>query len=345
MKVNRSDNAALKLRPEDMRVFAAIGRARTLTEAADQLKMPLFTVSRALKRIEGSAQVVLVRRDGSGLRLTELGQEYLLACHSALQAHQAATDVLFSRQTEPDGMLHIGAPVTFTQEVLSHILVDFLRSFPKLRVELSLCSDSSQEPKASHDVFLKAGAPSESRHHMKLFPPIRQGLFASPEYLTACPRPMHPLDLQHHDCLGIGPGGNQFTWAFSHGNERLSVHPSARITVADPATLSRLALNSAGITMLPVWLAREHVNTGNLVEVLPDWIPDPAVFCALYRGRPSPSSKEGAFLSFLTSVLGGTRDPRCKGCDPRQIFVHNESAGIVLLSSAEKSTAISAKAN
>lgn len=328
-----------------MRIFLAIGSARTLTEAASQLKMPLFTISRALKRIEGSAQAVLLRRDGSGLQLTELGQEYLLACRSALQAHQAATDVLFSRRTEPDGILHIAAPVTFTQQVLSQILVDFLVSFPKLRVELSICCESTQEPKASHDIFLKAGVPNESRHTMKMFPPVRQGLFATPQYLTTHPEPLHPLDLQQHDCLGVGPGGIQLLWIFSRDNERLSVYPDARITVADPATLACLALNSAGITMLPRWLAQEHVKMGSLVEVLPSWIPDPVNMCALYSGRPNSASKEGAFLSYLASVLGGPKDPRCKGGDPKQLFVHIQSTGFIPQSSPENSTVISAKAN
>ncbi len=334
MNVNRSRKVHANLRPEDMRVFVAIGCARTLTEAADQLLMPLFTVSRALKRIEATSQVVLIRRDGSGLCLTELGHEYLRACQSALQAHQSAVDVLLSRDTEPHGVLEVAAPVTFVQEVLSSLLIRFLEFYPRVRVNLSLSSDLNQEPRASHDIFFKVGMPTDSRHLMKLFPSIRQGLYASPKYIAAHPELIHPLDLEQHSCLGLAPGGSQATWNLSRANERFSIRSNARITVADPATLFRLAVGSAGITILPRWIAQQHVNTGGLVEVFQDWIVEPAVFCALYNGRLRAASKEGAFLNFLSSILGGANDPRCRGVNPEAYFVHNSSTAKILQSSA-----------
>lgn len=337
MNVNRSPKSLPKMRPEDMRIFVAIGCARTLTEAADQLKVPLFTVSRALKRIEATAQVVLIRRDGAGLHLTELGEAYLQACQLAVQAHNTANDVLTANRTEPDGVLQIASPVTFVQEVLSLLLLEFLQSFPKLRVELSIYANSDQAPKAANDIFFKIGMPTESRHLMKMFPPIRQGLFATPQYLATHPAPNHPLELDNHVCLGLAPGGYQSCWNLSQENEHLSVQPNSRITIADPVTLSRLTLASAGVAILPRWLIWDDVRSGKLVEVLPEWNIDPAVFCALYNGRLRPSSKEGAFLNFLGSVLGGPSDPRCKGGNPDDFFVRTQTVAKVLQIKADTS--------
>ena len=323
MIAKKSRKLDLKIRPEDMRIFVAIGRARTLTEASEVLRIPLFTASRALKRIERMAQLVLIRRDESGLHLTEVGHDYLKACQSVLQAHQAATEVLLARQTEPEGLLHVAAPVTFVQHVLSHVLSEFLTSLPKLRVKLTpYCADWNQEPNASHDVFLKVRVPSESRYQMKLFPPIRQGLFASPGYLNAHSEPLHPTDLESHECLSFSESGSRAFWKFWQRGEHMSINPATRIIVDDPHTLAHLAANSAGVAVLPLWIAREHVNKGALVNILTEWTVEPIVFCALYSGRPRALSKEGAFLSFLGSVLGGPNDPRCAGADPNELFVH-----------------------
>ena len=324
MAVKRTRKIDLQIRPEDMRIFVAIGRARTLTEAAEVLKVPLFTASRALKRIEHTAQLALIRRGESGLHLTEVGQEYLKACQSVLLAHQAAMEVLLARQMEPQGVLHVAAPVIFAQNVLSHVLSEFLSSFPKLRVELSLyCSDWNQEPKAAHDVFFKVRAPEESRHQMKLFPPIRQGLFASPAYLARHPELRHPVDLESHECLAFTEAEHRAYWKFWKNGEHLSVNPATRIVVSDPYVLARLAVDSAGVSVIPLWVAREHVNTGALVQMLPEWTVEPMFFCALYSGRPRPASKEGAFLSYMASILGGPKDPRCAGLDPNEFFVHS----------------------
>ena len=309
-----------------MRIFVAIARARSLTEAAETLKVPLFTASRALKRIERTAQLALIRRGESGLHLTEVGQDYLKACQSVLQAHQVATEVLVARQAEPEGVLHVAAPVTFVQDVLSHVLGEFLDSFPKLKVDISLyCANWNQEPKANHDIFFKVRSPSESRHQMKLFPPIRQGLFASPRYVACHPEARHPIDLESHECLAHTEAEHRTYWKFWKAGEHLSVNPVNRIIVADPHCLARLAINSAGISVLPLWMAREHVSTGALVEILPEWTVEPIFFCALYSGRPRPISKEGAFLNFMASVLGGPKDPRCAGADPNELFFHSST--------------------
>lgn len=313
-----------------MRIFIAIGTARTLTDAAEDLKMPLFTVSRALKRIEATAELGLIRRDGSGLRLTDIGEEYMQACHAVLQAHETANNILLASKTEPEGILHIAAPVTFTQAVLSQVLSDFLVSFPKLQVDVSLYSDMKHEPKASYDIFLRGGMPGESRHRMKLFPSIRQGLYASPAYLAKHPEPIHPSDLERQEC--IVDQINSSPWILTRAGERVSVHLTPRVTMADPVSLARFALKFGGITVLSRWLAHPYVNAGELVEVLPDWTPNPVVFCALYTGHLSPTSKEQTFLTFLNSIVGGPKDPRCQGLDPKQFFVHGPSAGAAPLS-------------
>ena len=305
-----------------MRIFVAIGRARTLTEASETLKIPLFTASRALKRIERTAQLVLIRRDESGLHLTEVGHEYLKSCQAVLQAHQAAMEVLLARQLEPEGLLHIGAPVTFVRDVLANVLCDFMKPFPKLRVKVSLCSDPYQEPDATYDVFLKVRVPNESRYQMKLFPAIRQGVFASPQFLADRPRLVHPTELESHACLAFSESEHRAYWKFWQGGEHLSVNPASRIIIPDPHALTQLAIDSAGFTVLPLWMAREHVDAGNLVQVLTGWTVEPIIFCALYNGRPRPASKEGVFLAFLSSVLGGPKDPRCAGGDPNDLFVH-----------------------
>ncbi len=288
--------------------------------------MPLFTVSRALKRIEATAQLALIRRDGSGMQLTDVGEEYLRACHSVLEAHRTAINVLVSRKSEPEGVLHVSSPVTFVQSVLSQILPEFLKTYHKVRVEASLFTENTQEPKAPHDIFLRGGMPNESRYRLKLFPAIRQGLFASPGYLATHPEPLSPFDLECHEC--ITDAYNRSPWNLSRADEQATVHITPRVTIADATALAELAVRSGGIAILPRWLAHRYISTGNLIEVLQDWTPAPIIFCALYTGHLIPASKEHAFLSFLGSVLGGPKDPRCNGENPQKFFVHSESKGI-----------------
>ncbi len=308
-------------RAGDMNIFVALDGVHTFTAAAVSLQLPLFTVSRAVRRVERFAGVTLVKRDHAGLAFTDVGREYLEACREILEAQARAMAVLKAHRAEPEGMLRIGAPVTFAQSVLSVILPPFQARFPKLSIDLDLYSSEwNQEPTASHDVFLKVRTPQQSQRHLKTFPAIRQGLFASPTYLKAHTAPKHPGDLGDHTCVGHSEDGTFPPWNLSRGNEHIPFQPHLAVAVDDPEVQARFALAGSGIALLPLWLAESYRVDGRLVPLLEDWVPDSIVFCALHAGRLRMASKENKFLDYLAEILGTASDPRCQSRDPRALF-------------------------
>ena len=305
----------------DMRIFVALDGARTLTAAAISLQVPLFTVSHAIKRVERLAGMTLIKRDPAGVALTDIGREYLQACRDVLEAQNRAMAVLKAHREEPEGTLRIGAPVMFARSVLSVILPSFQATFPRLFIQLDLyTSEWNQEPTISHDVFLKVRTPQLSRRHLKTFPAIRQGLFASPSYLQAHTTPRQPRDLEKHICVGHSEDGTFPPWNFSRGNELIPLRPRLSVAVDDPEIQARFALAGSGIALLPLWLAESYRVDGRLVPLLEDWIPAPVVFCALHAGRLRIASKENKFLDYLAGKLGTASDPRSQGGDPRAFF-------------------------
>ena len=306
----------------DVRIFVALEKEPTLTAVAASLQLPLFTVSRAIKRVEHRAGMLLVKRTNAGLRVTDLGRDYLQACKEILDAQAKAEAVLLEHRAEPEGVLRIGAPMTFAQSVLSVILPTFHVQFPKLVIELDLYSSEwKQEPTAFHDIFFKVRLPQHSRHHQKSFPAIRQGLFASPAYLRAHPAPVHPNDLNRHTCVGHSEDGTSPPWNLTRGNEHVPVRPRLSLKVDDPEVQARFALASTGVALLPLWLAESYRNEGRLVPLLKEWTPEHIVFCALHAGRLRNAPKENAFLNYLEKYVGTSDDPRCRGRDPGAFFV------------------------
>jgi len=315
----RKEQVSNRIRPEEMRIFIALGDARNLTAAAASLDLPLHTVSRALKRIEKVAETTLVRRNGDGLHLTSVGSEYLLACQDVLHAHEQATQVLVANQREPEGKLQVGAPDNFSRFVLTEVLDEFRSAFPKVTIEISPYNAGwDQGPQVEHDVLLKTRSPNESRNHFKLFPAVRQGVFASPKFVATHGEPTHPQELSKFDCVGYG---QRHTWNFVRHREHLTLSPPLTAIIPDPEMLSRLAIKSVGIAVLPLWLAHAPMQEGKLVTLLNDWPIPPLDFCAVYRGGLRGASKEGAFVNFLASVLGTSKDPRCQGEDPKRFFL------------------------
>ncbi len=305
----------------DMQIFVNAAESRTLTEAAERLSLPVSTICRAVKRIQANAKLVLLRRSADGLHLTPAGKDYWEACRRTLAAYQETLDILDTHRGQPQGKLHIYAPITFARSVLAPVLPRFRELYPKIHLELSLyCSNWHQEPSAEFDIFLKVRDPKDSRHHIKIFPPIRQGVFASATYLNGHERPAHPADLHKHQCIGYSSDRRQVPWKLTGEGEEVVVEPAFQIVVGDPDIQLDLTLSGLGVALLPLWVAHAATQRGELVRLLPQWTPEPIPFCALYRGRSRTSPKSEAFLCFLEHVVGQNGDPRLNGGEPSDFF-------------------------
>ena len=305
---------------QDLQIFIALSEAKTLGEAAQRLDLPLSVIDRALDNLETSANVTLVRHDENGLELTELGRQYLLACVNVLEAHRRADDVLLNHH-KGLAAINISVPVVFAAHVLSPVIYEFLQQFPKTRLDLAIYdSHWDREPTVGYDLWLRISPWSELRDHLQLLPSIRQGLFASPQYLTGHARPQDPRGLEEHVCLGYDRTGVLWPWHFSRQGTRLEIRPDFRLVATDPFVLARLAAEGAGVALLPVWLAHRLVHAGELVPLLTEWTVDPLTFC-ISRGRLDYDPRVDAFVQLLRAIVGTEKDPRCQGLSPSSFFV------------------------
>ena len=217
-------------------------KTRTYTEAAAVLGVPVSKVSRAIRSIEATSRLRLVRRTEKSVHLTEAGLAYLASCR-------------------------------------------------------------------------------ETRFRLKPFPPIRQGLFASPAYL-ARREPIEDLDsLKTHQCIGYSTTADLNVWEGQQLGNRVRIIPSFDFIISDAEMQLAMAKSDLGVALLPLWLAHADLTFGKLVRVLPEFEGDPILFNILHSGRSRTTAKERAFLDFLDSIVATQYDPRVQGQTPSEFFV------------------------
>jgi LysR family transcriptional regulator, transcriptional activator for dmlA len=291
----------------DVRTFVSVAQAGTLTAAAKEMGCPASTVSRALTRLEKHIAVLLVHRGPRGLVLTDAGKEYLQSCRRALQSLQHGRDILEGHRSRPRGLLKVACPVTMARDALAPLLKDFLERYPELRVEIEPYAASwDQEPRDDVDVFFKLRAPKDSLRRVRPYPGTVRGLFASPSYLKDAGDLSTPDDLPLHNCVGSGP------WKLSRGKKLVTPEILFRVVTSDPTVALKLALGGFGIVILPLWMAKSPEVRKALVQILPQWVPEPITLCALFSSPARLTPKVQVLLDFLDEYLGTDRDPRLK---------------------------------
>ena len=314
-----------------MKIFAVVGETRTYTEAAASLNIPISKVSRAIKSIESVSRLQLVRRSEGAIHLTEAGSGYLMSCRRVLAAFQESAELLRSHRSNVEGMLRIGVPPVFARRVLLPLLPRFRSLHPKLRVELLLYTSGwDRLPAADHDLLIKLKTPHESsretRFHLKLFPPIRQGLFASPEYLASHGDVEELNALLAHKCIGYSGSAELNPWEGRYRGTQKQISPVFDFIVSDAEMQLTMAQNGLGVALLPLWLAHASVVAERLVRVVPDFEADPILFNVLHSGQSRIAAKERAFLAFLDSIVATQLDPRMQGQAPSAFFLLQRGA-------------------
>ena len=311
----------------DVRIFVIAARTATLSGAARELGLPTSTVSRSITRLERYLGLLLVQRGQRGVVLTDAGTEYLGSCKQALQMLKDGGEHLDRHRVHPGGLLRVACPITMARGFLAPMLMTFLNSHPELQVQIyPYCSGFDKEPNENVDVHFKIREPNDSRRHVRHYPATKLALYASRGYVSAFGVVKEPEDLQAHRCIGDGSDSLYAKWKLTKVRKSVVLDLRFRVTATDPEVHRRLALDGAGVTILPVWMAKNPANADELVPVLPGWRPDSLPLCALYSGTSSMTPKVKAFLDFVTGYLGTDRDPRAAGCAAYECF--EKSSGV-----------------
>lgn len=289
----------------DLSAFAAVAQAGGFREAARLGRVSASSLSEAVRRLEARLGVRLLNRTTRSVAPTEAGARLLERLTPALGEVEAALDVVNSFRDRPVGTLRLNVPGAAAHLVLPAIVAPFLKAYPDIRLEV-VVEDSFVD-------VLAAGCDAGIRYDERLEQdmiavPIgprvqRFATAASPDYLQARGRPMHPRDLLEHACLrGQFSSGAMPPWEFERDGDVVRVDPTGPLVVR-LAAAADLAVSAAvaGLGIVHIfeeWL-RPHLDSGTLEPVLLPWwqnFPGPFLYYPGRRHLPAPLR---AFVDFI----------------------------------------------
>jgi DNA-binding transcriptional LysR family regulator len=124
--------------PALLRAFVTVKEAGGFTRAAERLHLTQSAVSHQIRRLEEQVGRPLLHRTTRRLTLTEDGEDFLRYAQQILQGFDA-----LSRRFLPSpvaGVVRFGVPETFMGERLPSLLCRFARSYPAVRLDVSVTS-------------------------------------------------------------------------------------------------------------------------------------------------------------------------------------------------------------
>jgi DNA-binding transcriptional LysR family regulator len=171
----------------------------------------------------------------------------------------------------PQGLVRVSLPVSFGRHWIAPVLPSFLARHPQIRIDARFTDRQVDVVAEDYDVAIRVGVLRDSSLRGRKLASYRNILVAAPSYVAAHGKPRVPPDLKKHACLTFTGFAAWPDWPLTKDGKRQTVRPTGPLIADNSEALLLAAIEGAGITFTPDWLAGPMIRAGKLVEVLPGW--------------------------------------------------------------------------
>lgn len=289
-----------QVQSDDLSLFVLTVEHGSFSGAAMAAGLTPTAVSKRIAKLEERLGVRLLERTTRSLKLTESGMIYFE------RARRIAVDIRTAEQAaqftsdQPRGTLRINCPAAFSEKQLTKLIPEFLQCYPSVRISLIVGDRSPVGGEFEDDVVIRSSVAPLTDFHSHYLSSNRWVMCAAPSYLQACGAPMHPFDLQQHNCLIVsGNGLTSEEWLFEADESVQPVRVTGNFGGFGSAVYEAVKAG-LGIAKLPEFLVAADIRELRLRELLPEAMPreSRAMYLSYRRDRPVPA-KTSAFVHFL----------------------------------------------
>jgi DNA-binding transcriptional LysR family regulator len=287
---------------KDVALFVGLAHAGSFTRAAEQLQVPVSTLSRRIQRLEHGLGLVLFARARRHISLTESGQRYLERAEKLLAELRLAQADFEDMRGQASGLLRVSMPVDYGLGAMLPLVQEFARLHPDIEMHLDLSPIAADVAAGDVDVALRLGAVQQPNLISRHIGTIRRSLYAAPSYLADRGTPVHPLELARHSCLRVlnQDQPNQWELVHSASGEQVAVRVKGQCSTNNMSMMLHLAVAAQGIALLPDHLCDAWLQGQRLTPVLPHWHPQDLQAHALTNSRLQPKRVK-LFVNFLVA--------------------------------------------
>jgi DNA-binding transcriptional LysR family regulator len=288
-----------------MEMFVRVVESGSFTAAAEISSVSPTMVAKHVRNIEERLGARLLHRTTRRQHLTEVGRLYYERCKHALSEVELADASACELQANPRGLVRLVAPVSFGNQNLVPVLVDYLLCHPDVNVELTLDNRVPDLISEGYELGIQIGEIDVGELVARPLRPYRRILAAAPNYLAKHGEPEHPEQLNVHSCLGLSYWRRHDRWRLIGPNAvEYEVTVKGRFSANQGSALRTAALLGAGIVLQPEMSLADDITAGRLVHILSEWSFMPTPMYLIYAQDSRPTAKLRSMINFLVQHFG-----------------------------------------
>lgn len=287
---------------DDVRMFLAVHRAKSLTSAGKSLGVDQSTMGRRLAAFEAKIGSKLFVRSPAGFVPTQAG-ERLSVLAEQMEAQALAIDrAITGAEQTLEGTLRITTSDAFGSVIMTPLLAKFHERWPAIQLELVASNSLLSLSKREADMAIRFNRTNDQGVVMKRVADVGAALYASKAYVAKYGMP--PDDFDGHFLIGMDDNGSDARWINAHLGK-------GRIAFRADSTLAQLEAMKAGmgIGLLPCYLVTDPTDIVT-VRMSPDGL-EQSLWLVIHEDLQH-SARVRALADFLVAELARLA-PRLRG--------------------------------
>ena len=285
---------------QQMRLFAAVARHRSITRAAEEVHLTQPSVSMQVKRLEEKIGQKLTEQIGKQMHLTAAGEEVFAACTDILDRLDEMQTSLDDLRGEVSGTLNV-CVVSTAKYFLPHLLGSFTRRFPRVEPRLQITNRETLLRRLSNnedDLYITGQVPQEYS--------VRDHPFLE-NVIVAVAHPSNPLAkarnipltrLAEEDFIRREPGSGTRK-AVQRLFDEQGVSLTHHMELDDNEAIKQGVISGLGVAFLSLHSLRLELAAGELVTLDVQQFPLRRRWYAVHRTGKHLSNAARAFLDYL----------------------------------------------
>jgi len=295
--------------------FVRVVETGGFTRAAELLRLPPSSVSRAVSKLEEDLGVTLLERTTRKVSLTDAGRAYFERAREALVGLEEANNLALDAAREVHGVVRLAVPPEFGSK-LGMVLAAFATEHPRVRIEVTFTTRGAELVGDLVDLALVIGTLPDSSLMTRRLQGTTNKLYAAPSYLATRKPPRSVPELVKHETIVFRAVAGEARWELTgpHGVEHVDVH--SRMVGDHMHFVIDAAIAGLGIALLPTWIGDNLVAEAKLAPILPRFSSTIALHVLTHASRHVPR-RVALLRDFLYESLAQVCTESCVPRDRR----------------------------
>lgn len=290
-----------------MQAFVRVVETGSFTKAAETLHMSKTTVTQLVQQLEARLRVRLLNRTTRKVNVTADGAAYYERVVKLLADVDDVETSLSSASTSPRGRLRVDVPSPLARMILIPALPAFHARYPDIQLDMGVSDRMVDVIGESVDCVVRGGELTDLSLMARRVGDLQLGVYAAPSYLESVGSPSHPQELTgpHHYIVGFtwARTGKVFPYAMNRDGESLKVRGRYVVAVDDGNAYLAAGLAGMGVLWLPDYMAKQHLERGELVPLFEDWRFDPMPMYVAFPPNRHVSAKLRVFIDWVAELM------------------------------------------